>query len=569
MIDRLTEWVDFAARHVDALPNVAGANEAEARRLAAIGGLARCVASSHIDRWPEAVRAWASEGPAPPEDLVSALQNVADESPDLLAALYERCISGRHRRFLGTFFTPPAVVDHMLDASTRLLPRPSVVIDPGAGVGAFTLAAAARWPDATLVAVDVNVVTLGLLAARGSALGCRLRLVHDDFLPWSQTEARELPSPRLWIGNPPYTRHQGMPAELKKSARALQTDFVRSGLAGLSAYFLAAILQSLRPEDALCLLLPGSWTNTRFGSPLRAALVAMHGREVGLLGFPSDRQLFPGTRVTAMLLLVGPELSNNQPLWSALADISDGIVSVTGRVERDRAGSPAHGFGLWLRGETEPEAEAGVPLFAIAWVRRGVATGANHAFLLTDEQAKAMPAQYVRPAIQTLRELPRSVLDLEEHAELGRRGRRRWLLELPVDTDFASNPALSEWRTQAEPLVKDRYLAIHRNAWYAVEHVDVPEILVSPMGKGRMKAVLNIAEAVPSNAIYGVYLRTEHRSSAERLCEWLNSPLGQRALHRRARAYGSGLFKLEPKDLQAVIVPESVAGVADLPLGLR
>ena len=569
LIERLMTWVDASAEQVDVLPDVPGANEAEARRLAVIGGLARCLIGPQIGTWPVAVRAWASAGPTPPDDLVSAIQNSIGANPDPLAELYERCVSGRHRRFLGTFFTPAAVVEYMLEISGRLLPRPSVVIDPGAGVGAFTLAAATRWSEATLVAVDVNVVTLGMLAARGSDLGCRLRLVHDDFMLWSQSGAREHSGPRLWIGNPPYTRHQGMPLALKKSAHDLQTSLVKSGLAGLSAYFLAAILQSVHPEDAVCLLLPGSWTNTRFGSPLRTELVAMLQREVGLLGFPSERQLFPGTRVTGMVLLIGPESPNHQALWSASADMLGGVVSVTGRVERSRVDVPAHGFGSWLWGDTEPDTEAGIALSEIARVRRGVATGANRFFFLTDEQAQSMPPQYIRPAIQTLRELPSSVLNFAAHAALGRRGRRRWLLELPVDADLAWNAALREWRARAESLVRDRYLAIHRDAWYAVEHIEPPDILVSPMGKGRMKAVLNAAAAVPSNAIYGIYLQSDRRFSAEQLCEWLNSPSGQHALHRRARAYGSGLFKLEPKDLCAVIVPHSVAGIAELALASR
>ena len=58
----------------------------------------------------------------------------------------------------------------MLTLCEEIGVRPASVVDPGAGVGAFTLNAATRW-HAPLVAVDLNVVTLGLLAARCQLAG--------------------------------------------------------------------------------------------------------------------------------------------------------------------------------------------------------------------------------------------------------------------------------------------------------------------------------------------------------------------------------------------------------------
>ncbi|MCW5954578.1 MAG: 50S ribosomal protein L11 methyltransferase, partial [Propionibacteriaceae bacterium] len=38
---------------------------------------------------------------------------------------------------------------------------PSTIVDVGAGVGIFSIAASVAWPDASVIAVDVNPVTLG------------------------------------------------------------------------------------------------------------------------------------------------------------------------------------------------------------------------------------------------------------------------------------------------------------------------------------------------------------------------------------------------------------------------
>jgi hypothetical protein len=88
--------------------------------------------------------------------------------------------------------------------------------------------------------------------------------------------------------------------------------------------------------------------------------------------------------------------------------------------------------------------------------------------------------------------------------------------------------------------------------------VDAPDVIVSPMGKGRMRAFINEARAIPSIALYGIYLGGSSRGLDVRLTQWLNSSEGQAALLERARAYGAGLFKLEPGDLLSVSIPLEV-----------
>ncbi len=342
-LDPIGTWLDAPDAAVSADPGVPGTSAAERHRLAMLGGVARALAGEGQAHWPASLRSWALAAPALPDPLAQDLRHGLGARTDPLAALYERAVSGRARRALGTFFTPPDVVEHMLETASRLVGQPATVIDPGAGVGAFSLAAARRWPQARVVAVDVNVVTLGLLAARADDLLGRIELAHEDFLEWAGTRAGEMPEPRLWIGNPPYTRHQDMSEGTKESVRRSAARLVRSGLAGLSAYFLAVTLDALAPEDGLCYLLPGSWTDARYGRPLRDELAGMRGREVGLIGFPSERQLFPGTRVTAMILVVGPSRTAPQAMWSTAVEIRDNRIVEGSHVPRDRPDAPAEG----------------------------------------------------------------------------------------------------------------------------------------------------------------------------------------------------------------------------------
>ena len=210
-----------------------------------------------------------------PADIADQARRALYSGRDLFGELYTAIVSMSSRRRLGTVFTPPPVTDHMLTRCEEYGVEPATVVDPGAGVGAFTLEAATRW-NVPVVAVDLNVATLGLLAARchlaghettdlptqnGAAQGepRRIHLVLRDFLAWLPEGLSRTTGPTLVVGNPPYTRHQGMDPRLKAAAREAAGPLVSSGLAGMAAYFLAATLRYLKPSDALCMIVPGSW----------------------------------------------------------------------------------------------------------------------------------------------------------------------------------------------------------------------------------------------------------------------------------------------------------------------
>lgn len=537
--------------HVEPLPPeaVPGTSNLERRGLAALGGLAGALAGQRITGWPQPLLEW-TQTVKPPQELVAATERELFGGTDVLAAVYEHLVSGRSRRRLGTFFTPPSVVEFMLDRAESHITVPQVVIDPGAGVGAFSLAAKRRWPNARVLAVDVNVVTLGLLASRQDT---GIELVLDDFLKWAPGVQVPAAGPRLWIGNPPYTRHQELTAELKDEGIKASGEFVISRRAGLSAYFLAATLVVRQPGDVICYLLPGPWVDTAYGEPLRRAVLTTAAGDVEMYGFVTDVDIFPGTRVAAMMLVVGPDSGDPRRLLTASTRLAANGVDPGRAAHRGRPMSGERlGTLLWPR---QTKSNVGrVPLRTLARVRRGVATGANRFFFLTDEERALLPDRATVAAVLRLRRIVGDVLTAAAHEELGNQGERRWLLTLG-DADQVDDDGVLQWLSGAmEAGVHERYLPEHRDPWYVVESIAPPDVLVGPMSKSRMRAVRNEATAIHSNAIYGLYLDGDRQIAAP-LTAWLNSGDGQLALRAQARTYGAGLVKLEPSDLGAVLVP--------------
>ncbi|MEU6005901.1 N-6 DNA methylase [Streptomyces sp. NPDC047453] len=551
---------------------VPGATLRQRRALASLGGLAAALAEAATldtntwDRWPNAVASWAKCAPRPPLVLVERARTAIEArgQTDILAHLYERIVAGPNRRHLGTFFTPPPVLDYMISRTKQLLSAgPDIVIDPGAGVGAFTEGALHHWPDSQIHAVDVNIVTLGLLAARCAVLNSPNQpiFVHGDYLEWvTRIESDSLKS-RLIIGNPPYTRHQLLDRKTKEAAHAASGPLCPNGQAGLSTHFLAATLRALGPRDSICFLLPANWLETRYAREVRKYLWELRNRTVQIHAFPHEAVIFPSAQVSAMIVIVGPETDRTQSM--SYYSVTQGMdfnfqATCLANTQRKTLCPPSFTVQAFSGTSTKSE-ETGAPqtvLSSIAVVRRGVATGDNEFFLRRDSEVAGLPEGAYVPALPTLRKVPEQDLTPTAHQILGASGVRRWLLRLdnvPLDNE-AVRALIGDGESRGTP---GRYLCRVRNPWYAVERMPIPDILIAPMTKSRFRVVQNLAGATPTNSIYGIRLirRTDAVESARELVAWLRSDVGQQALISIARRHGDGLFKLEPRALSNLNVP--------------
>ncbi|TQK71663.1 hypothetical protein [Nocardioides sp. SLBN-35] len=558
-----------------ALPETAvpGTTTSERRALAALGALVAEVIdpSSVADAdVPEDIVGWLRpHARIQPDSRV--LNELADRlravlavnGPiDALAAIYEGIIAGPNRRHLGTFFTPPHVVQHMLTLCHSELPTiPNHVIDPGAGVGAFTLAAPAIWPESDIHAIDINVVTLGMLLARPSTIRRSGNQIHhelDDFLRWLTTSAVELTGPRLFLGNPPYTRVHDMSPALRASAFEASGDLVANRLAGLSTHFTAAILRSLRPEDSTCLLIPGNWSYTKYGSELRAWLWTQGRRHVRLSYFPVETEVFPGTRVTAMILYVGPERGVEQPFTIERLRYTPDSVSVGSEQVVPRTGPAPGRFDSIALGRATIPPNGGnvalVKLGELVTTRRGTATGANHFFFVDDTTAERLGRHHFVPGITRATHVDGNTLTNAKHAALADAGHPAWLLHLTEKPDEGDPIAAYIAEGESHGL-QHRYLTKDRQNWWDVEKVAAPDLLFTPFSRDRYRFIVNLAKAVPSNNLYGMTLKRGCSWTAKQLAEYLSSDAGRSALRGVARQYQGGSFKLEPREMLDALVP--------------
>lgn len=573
IVSSLLSWCEEEAKVLDALHEsvVRGADEDERKVLSSLGGVAKALAiHGNLDTasWPAEINKWMDGAPDLEAELVPPIVAQVESGKDVLGSLYERIVAGKNRRKLGTFFTPRAIMDYITNIVIKNDVEAVAIADPGAGVGVFSETALEVWPDANVHAVDINLVTLGLLAASPELSKRKnyrnLRLWRTDFLKWLVERWVHVPSPRLIFGNPPYTRHQLLSMEEKQAAALASGGLSPSGRSGLSTYFLAASLNSLRPRDSLCLLLPANWLEADYARSVRQHIWNETTRLVEIHLFPDDELIFPGTQVSAMVLFIGPrsECGLEQVIRIYEPKKSGNFFAaelVAEKLRAERMPSTLMPAAFKVSAEDILLGEGTIKLGDVVSVRRGVATGNNKFFLLTNEQVAALPEGSYAPAIARIKEMDEDDFTKELHDILSQRGERCWILR--VNKSDRSNEAIDSLLSAGESaLVHTAYLCRVRRVWYELEEVPIPHIVVSPMSKRVFRVMANSVGAIPTNTLYGLRL-TDHVDSLEnrrRLVAWLRSPEGQESLTAIARRHGDGLLKLEPRALLDVKLPKHI-----------
>ncbi len=596
---------DEAGRDAAALAGLGGAH---GRALEVLGPLLRSAGAALLSGSPGPVAAWfAAPAPGLPNQAVeAALRALAAEDSELVfARAYECLVRAADRRLLGTYFTPPPVVAFMTDRLAEALPAPAVVVDAGAGVGALTLAASGRWPDADVVAVDVNPASLGLLAvaaARRVRVGRgRLTLVLEDYLVWSSGWASR-PGPRALLANPPYTRHQARTSEEKDAATQAAGTLMPHRTGSLSSYMLAATWWRLGHGDALCLVLPDNWLHAAYAKDLRRVIWTRKDRRIDLYAMPEDESVFPDARVRAMVLVVWPSAGAAEPVRvyrttrEGAGLLAEAAAEDAGRPQA--AGDPLKE--LWRRGITGDEADAAPvppldgagtdsagggaaggqsdgrraataatrrPLSDFVRLRRGIATGSNKSFLLRRTDVVGVPEDRLRPAVHRLASVRGDVLTEAGHRRLAAAGHPAWLLDARDDGE--PDPAVQALLAAArEAGVPTGVLCGRRKVWCALEFPDEPPaVLVSPSANGDapFAVVRNDAGAYITNNLLGAHALPGARLSAaqwERLAKWLAGDDAQAQWRRLAQVHSGGLRKLETRAARGVLLPGWLA--ADL-----
>lgn len=480
---------------------------------------------------------------------------------DVVGEAFEQLVPTAGRRRLGQFFTPLWAARPMAE---WLLAEPAdLLLDPGIGSGSLMIGVVqARGNQPTrLLGLDIDPLALDMARATRHVRAIHgLEVRHANFLLDDMAER-----PQAIICNPPYTRHQDIPGGLKAAIHdGLSSRFGRtfSRLASMHVLFLLRALEVAAENARIAFLTPAHWLDMNYAREVKALLLE-HAHVEALISFPVKDRVFDHAVTTAAVTLIRKGVRGDSPTrvirLKSTGSAEAGLRAAIG------GGVPARKIVLksdrrWSGKQTIAAAED-VTLGDLARVRRGIATGCNAFFVLSEARRVELDLDtgHLVPCIASPKHFAGTTLYLSDLAGMAD-STPRWLLNLKKAP--RSGPLASYLhRGRTEFAVRDRTLVCQRikagRRWFEVE-LDVPApILFRYLNSSPARFVRNLAGAAPLNN--WLVIQPNAGVDADRLFGVLEELAESRALEEGSRHYGKGLWKLEPSELRDLPLPSSAA----------
>ena len=473
--------------------------------------------------------------------------------------------SATERNQWGQFATPPELALSIARYARRLMGDASVrFLDPAIGTGSFYSALDRAFPRESISsAVGIELDPIFARAAEALWQGRGLHITEGDFTRQPPPDLRF----NLVLTNPPYVRHHHLSVDDKERLKMKLAQSLRlgiSGLAGLYCYFLLLCHDWMEEGGLAIWLVPSEFMDVNYGSAIRRYLT----ERVTLLHIhrfcPSDAQ-FTDALVSSAIVVFRKSVP---PSGHAAR------FSFAGSIEHPR--TEGHVALDLLRGSRKwtqfPDNVAAgktgeLTLGDVFAIKRGIATGSNGFFILTESQMNEwrIPRRFAKPILPGPRHLAANVI--EALPDGGPKLSPRLYL---LDCDEPEEKIRDAWPRFYEYLQQGRrqgthasYLTSRRVPWYSQERRPPAPFLCTYMGRSRngkppIRFLWNRSQATAHNVYLMLYPKGPLRDALSKdpglqrqLFEALQL-ITPTQLLAEGRVYGGGLHKVEPKELAQI-----------------
>jgi hypothetical protein len=189
----------------------------------------------------------------------------------------------------------------------------------------------------------------------------------------------------------------------------------------------------------------------------------------------------------------------------------------------------------------------------------GCVTGDSRFFLLTEEERKrrCLPTGACRPVLAKARHLIAALIDRADWQGLSDDGEKVWLFHPP--DRLLKHPAIQDYLCEGEAggCRIDGYKVSHRALWHRAQLPKCPDGFLSGMSElGPWIAFRGMSGLTATNTLYTVRFRQD--CSRQEKAAWALGLLTSRVREQAgtaARIYAQGLRKLEPGDVERLVIP--------------
>lgn len=480
--------------------------------------------------------------------LVELVKTAINSGNDPLGAAYSCFRSSASRRNEGITLTPSHIVERMINLSAYGK-EPHRIVDAGAGTGRFTLAAARRFPNSPIVAVEKNPELAVLLRANlvVKGLSQRVNVVVSDYRDVTLTPVG---GPTLFIGNPPYVRHHNIDRCWKLWYAQNFADFgiKASSLAGLHLHFFLKTLLLASPGDIGCFITAAEWLDVGYGEALRHLLAkGLGGTAVYLID--KNNPVFDDALTSAAITCFEVGNPRGEIEFHEMILAEDTIITEKAKSTAMTEAEKTLRWSTFVHGR--PVLQTGmVELGDYFKVQRGQVTGMNEVWI-AGRNAAGLPETVLFPTVTKAHELISLPSYRLEHDMFLRR-----VIDIPAELSAFTGDEREriqqflDWVMEKEG--DTTYISRHRSPWWRVNLKPPAPILMTYMGRRPPVFVRNICGARNINIAHGLYPRDAFsEADLDRLIHWLNYNVSIDL----GRTYAGGLTKFEPGEAMRLPVP--------------
>jgi len=458
-----------------------------------------------------------------------------------------------YRRAGGQFFTPRWIAVGMAQWVTAT--KPKAILDPACGFGMLLDACREQGYAGRLMGHELDPELVERLKRAKEVLGA-MEIEQGDFLntPWEPLSAA--------IVNPPYNRFQR-----RELPQRFQLELARvlgataSGYTNQYALFLYSVVSRLKPGGRAAFIVPSEFLATGYGVQAKEFLIR-NGRLEHLVLFDPAIRIFPEAATTACVLLFGASTAETLKVWHLHEESESNAFeeicaekagqSPDATLARSSLDPKANWQGL---GKLEADTKGFVHLGVFGSIKRGIATGANEFFVLSNSRAKALGLQgkELVPCIASASSVSGFIFNEIQLALLKTLDKPCFLF----DGQAAQNESVRRYLEEGEGLgYHQRYLTKTRKPWYKLESRRPAPMLLAVFGRDGFKVVLNRSSAVNLTAFHGFYPLPEFERLTPLIWLYFQTATARSIYVEQQRSYGDGLKKLEPGDWTKLKVPD-------------
>lgn len=499
---------------------------------------------------------------------------------------YVQLSSSSHRSEFAQFFTPIHVAKLMM----YWLESGGVsrILDPAFGLGVFYNALSYRNVEYVGYEKDVKIARYirTILCNNGEVVEChssrsplsggaqkhsdkkaqktqeeqlRLVLKIGDYLDSDNQECFD-----GIIANPPYLKFHDYDNKRYVSKINKKFGLSLSHRANLYVLFLIQSLSQLAVGGRLAYIVPAEFLNSDYGVVVKQYLV-----ETGMLRniviFNPKLDVFDSAITTSCILLCANDEVNHQKCHFSIVNESNDLEKIKEFADnysdiKNEWKNPLTNF-VYEQSELDPSVKWNqyfyqveslkyhdlIPFSCYAKVTRGIATGANQYFTLSEQEAKAfhLPDDVLVPCVCGAKDVKGGFLTSSQFEQIKHKDRKIYLFDATKEKE-RTLPVTDYLQLGERDNIHKRYLTSKRTPWHKLENREVAPILVGVFNRAGIKFVKNEAGLLNLTCFHSIYPKYEN---IDLLFSYLISDVAKEILMKNQRIYGGGLSKFEPNDL--------------------